>query len=218
MPSQAHASFTRRQRKLRALALTHRPWIHYWARRYANGRLDCLDDLQQVGQLGLMTAFDRYQAGRGVPFKAYARHHIRGAMQHYLRDHWPLIRIPRVQQERLAALSNSHELELTQEQWRQLEQARLSLKLIALDPGDLDALGPSTASADLEDPDQTSRWLSWLEPRQAEVLRLVVLEGVSLRRAAAQLHSSASSVRRQLHAGLAELRTRLSPASGVAEC
>lgn len=196
------------------------------------GRPDWLEDLQQVGQLGLFSAFDRYETKRGVPFTAYARHHIRGAMQHYLRDHAPLIRIPRTQQERLAALSHCRaslgpeasserlrqELQLSQPQWEQLQQARLSLAWVALDPADLDACATDTESAAAQDPDQARCWLSWLEPKQAEVLRLVVLEGLSLRDTATQLHSSASSVRRRLQAGLAELRTRLSPASGAARC
>jgi DNA-directed RNA polymerase specialized sigma24 family protein len=60
--------------------------------------------------------------------------------------------------------------------------------------------------------------LAWLEPSQARVLQLVVLEGMSLRQTAKLMQSNASAVRRQLKAGLAELRTRLSPASDVAGC
>ena len=226
------ASLPRRQQRLQALAKSHRAWIRFWAKRYAQGRPDCLEDLEQVGQIGLLSAFDRYDARRGVPFTAYARHHIRGAMRHYLRDQWPLIRIPRVQQERLAALFNCQqrlgqplkaeqlrdELNLTTEQWDQLERARLSSRRVGLDPRELEDWAASTPALELQDSDQASRWLSWLDPREAEVLRLVVLEGLSLRTAAAQLRVSASSVRRQLQAGLAELRRRLSPASDVAGC
>lgn len=39
-----------------------------------------LDDLTSVAVLGLVDAIDRYDDGRGVPFEAYARLRIRGAV------------------------------------------------------------------------------------------------------------------------------------------
>jgi DNA-directed RNA polymerase specialized sigma24 family protein len=46
----------------------------------------------------------------------------------------------------------------------------------------------------------------------------VVLEGLSLRDAARRLNSSAATVHRLLHRGLAELRTRLTAPSDVRAC
>lgn len=43
-----------------------------------------MDDLIQVGRLGLIRAANLYSESRGVPFSAYARPHIRGAILHYL--------------------------------------------------------------------------------------------------------------------------------------
>ena len=43
------------------------------------GRFD-LDDLVQIGGLALLSAAARYDPGRGIPFQAYARHRIRGAI------------------------------------------------------------------------------------------------------------------------------------------
>jgi RNA polymerase sigma factor for flagellar operon FliA len=54
------------------------------ARRYpANVELD---DLVNVGTLGLIDAVDRFDASRGVPFKPYAEMRIRGAIVDWLRS------------------------------------------------------------------------------------------------------------------------------------
>ncbi|MFN7146011.1 MAG: sigma-70 family RNA polymerase sigma factor, partial [Myxococcota bacterium] len=45
-----------------------------------------VDELVNVGVLGLIDAIDRYDANRGVPFRAYAEIRVRGAMVDALRD------------------------------------------------------------------------------------------------------------------------------------
>ena len=52
-------------------------------RRFPN-RYD-LDDLVQIGVLGLISAAARYKPWRGVPFQTFARHRIRGAILDALR-------------------------------------------------------------------------------------------------------------------------------------
>jgi len=48
-----------------------------------------IDELINVGTLGLIDAVDRYDASRGVPFKAYAEIRVQGAMYDSLRgDDW----------------------------------------------------------------------------------------------------------------------------------
>lgn len=48
-----------------------------------------VDDLISAGSLGLVEAADRFELGRGVPFEAFARTRIRGAMVDSLRsDDW----------------------------------------------------------------------------------------------------------------------------------
>ena len=58
-----------------------------------------LDDLVQVGLLGLLRAAELYAPETGTPFDAYARPHVRGAILHYLRDHGSPVRLPRRLQE-----------------------------------------------------------------------------------------------------------------------
>jgi len=53
------------------------------------------EDLMQVGYLGLLNAIELFDPARGVKFKTYASHLIRGEIRHYLRDHRDTIRKPR---------------------------------------------------------------------------------------------------------------------------
>src|SRR5712691_4502248 len=54
-----------------------------------------LDDLAQIGTIGLMNAVSSFDPGRGVKFEAYAYHHIAGEIRHYLRDAVDQVRAPR---------------------------------------------------------------------------------------------------------------------------
>jgi RNA polymerase sigma-B factor len=76
------------------------------ARRYA-GRGFPLDDLIQVGYLGLIQAVDRFDPSRGTSLRAYAARTIDGEIMHMFRDQKWAVRIPRGLQEastRVAAL------------------------------------------------------------------------------------------------------------------
>jgi len=71
---------------------------HLWlvrsvARRYAR-RADQVDELVQVGCVGLLKAIDRFDRERGVELRTYALPVIEGEVRHYLRDQSTLIRMP----------------------------------------------------------------------------------------------------------------------------
>ena len=68
------------------------------ARRYA-GRAFPLDDLVQVGYLGLIQAVDRFEPSRGTSLRAYAARTIDGEIMHMFRDQKWAVRIPRGLQE-----------------------------------------------------------------------------------------------------------------------
>lgn len=61
-----------------------------------------LDDLKQVGTLGLMDAADRFDSSPGVPFEQYATIKIRGAIGDYLREEDPLGRNHRMIEKQVA--------------------------------------------------------------------------------------------------------------------
>lgn len=54
-----------------------------------------LEDLTQVGAIGLIKAIEDYDPDRNVLFSTFASHHILGEIRHYLRDKSELIRPPR---------------------------------------------------------------------------------------------------------------------------
>lgn len=58
-----------------------------------------LDDLIQVGYIGLIKAIDRFDQSKGNKFSSYAIPTILGEMRRYLRDKSSVIRIPRHIQE-----------------------------------------------------------------------------------------------------------------------
>jgi RNA polymerase sigma-B factor len=70
----------------------HLPLVRALARRFA-WRGEPLDDLIQVGCIGLIHAVDRYDPGRGA-FEAYAVPTIIGEIRRHLRDRCALMRVP----------------------------------------------------------------------------------------------------------------------------
>ncbi len=109
------------------LIVLHLDLVSRLARRYA-GREPLLDDLIQVGFIGLMKAIDRFDPGRKVPFAAYAIPTIAGEMRRYLRDKEPLIHIPRQVQEQRQGLDRAID-DLTQRLHRPPSDQELATEL-----------------------------------------------------------------------------------------
>jgi RNA polymerase sigma factor (sigma-70 family) len=91
------------------------PLVHKIARGLARRSTDPVDDLIQVGSIGLLEAINRYETGHNTEFKTYAVHFITGHIRHYLRDRQTLVRGPRALQElsyrlRLVTQELSHRL------------------------------------------------------------------------------------------------------------
>ena len=60
---------------------------------------DPVDDLIQVGSIGLVKAIEQFDPNAGAKFYTYATHLITGEIRHYLRDKTSMIRAPRELQE-----------------------------------------------------------------------------------------------------------------------
>lgn len=72
----------------------HLPLVRALAARYRNLG-EPLDDLVQVGTIGLIQAIDRFEPARGVPLAGYATPLILGEIRRHLRDRGSTVRIPR---------------------------------------------------------------------------------------------------------------------------
>jgi RNA polymerase sigma-B factor len=81
----------------RELIERHLPLVRAVARRFAGGE-EPLEDLVQVGTIGLIKAVDRYDPSRGVALGAYATPSIAGEIRHHLRDRSAPVRVPRREQ------------------------------------------------------------------------------------------------------------------------
>jgi RNA polymerase sigma-B factor len=74
------------------------PLVRSLARRYAY-RGEPLDDLVQIGAIGLIKAIDRFDIGRGVELTTYATPNIIGEIKRHFRDKGWAVRVPRGLQE-----------------------------------------------------------------------------------------------------------------------
>lgn len=112
------------------------PLVKKIARGLARRSTDPVEDLIQVGSIGLLEAIERYETGHNTEFKTYAVHFITGHIRHYLRDRQNLLRGPRVLQELSYRLSQVT-AKLTQEFGREPTNAELA-RVLDVSPEQVD--------------------------------------------------------------------------------
>jgi RNA polymerase sigma-B factor len=123
----------------------HLPLVEYLARRFA-GRGEPLDDLVQVGTLGLIKAVDRFDLDREVEFSTYATPTVVGEIKRHFRDKGWTIRVPRRLQELRAAISAAT-ADLTQDLGRSPTVRELAARLRVDEEEVLDGLESANAYA-----------------------------------------------------------------------
>jgi len=90
------------------LVAMHHNLVRYLAGKFAN-RGEPLEDLVQVGTIGLINAVDRFDAGRGTKFSTYATPTIVGEIRRYFRDKAWSLKVPRRLQELNQAAAKAQE-------------------------------------------------------------------------------------------------------------
>ncbi len=80
------------------LVVLHLSMVRYLAAKFAH-RGEPLEDLIQVGSVGLLKAIDRFDPGRGVEFITFAMPTILGEIRRLFRDKGWALRVPRRLQE-----------------------------------------------------------------------------------------------------------------------
>jgi RNA polymerase sigma-B factor len=95
-----------------ALIERHLPLVTFMARKFAD-RGEPLDDLIQVGTIGLIKAIDRFEISKGFEFSTFATPTIVGEIKRHFRDKTWAVRVPRRLQELGASVTKATN-ELTQ--------------------------------------------------------------------------------------------------------
>ncbi len=97
-----------RERIQAELVERHTGMVRWLAGRYANPAVD-IDELGQVGFVGLVLAIQRFDPDRGSDFVSFAKPTVQGEIRRYFRDKRRWIRLPRRLQETKAVLREATE-------------------------------------------------------------------------------------------------------------
>lgn len=218
------------------IVTSHLGLVEHLARRFRD-RGEPLDDLVQVGMIGLLKAVDRFDVDRGVEFVTYAAPTILGEIKRHFRDRGWAIRVPRHLQEIRLALATATQ-DLTHELHRSPTAKELAERLgtseeevleglessyaystYALDPvADPESDAPALVSIlgeedtrlqGIENRESLRPLLAELPPRERRILMLRFYGGMTQSQIAAEIGVSQMHVSRLLAKTLAQLRTQL---------
>ena len=225
-----------RQTARDGLVTLHLPLVEHCARRFRN-RGEPLEDLVQVGTIGLIKSIDRFDVERGFEFSTYATPTIIGEIKRHFRDKGWAIRVPRRLQELKLSLTKATS-ELSQKNGRSPTVAELAshlqmseeeileglesanaysaVSLDAPDGGDddspavADSLGMMDESLEgVEYRESLKPLLERLPPREKRILLLRFFGNMTQSQIAAELGISQMHVSRLLARTLAQLREGL---------
>lgn len=213
-----------------AVVEAHLGLVEHLARRYC-GRGEPLDDLVQVGTIGLLKAVDRYDPARGTALASYAVPTVLGEIRRHFRDRGWAVRVPRRLQE-LSRMLTDTQAELTQELGRAPTVAELAERCgldedtvleglesagaystVPLDPA-ADAAEPLLGSDDdalvgVENREALRPLLAALPARERRIIALRFVRGMSQSQIADEVGLSQMHVSRLLARSLAALRQGL---------
>lgn len=222
------------------LVSTYLNLVRYLASRFRN-RGEPLDDLVQVGTIGLIKAIDRFDVDRDVEFTTYATPTIVGEIKRHFRDKGWAVKVPRRLQELSFKVNQSLDT-LTQELQRAPTIEEIADRVGASTEEVLEALESSEAynfvslesdrnsdSQDstfsileyvgkndhlidvVEDRATLAEGLKQLSPLEQQVLYLRFFEGLTQTDIASRLGVSQMQVSRMLRKTLRVLREALVP-------
>ena len=221
------------------LVMSHMNLVRFLANKFKN-RGEPLDDLVQVGYLGLLKAIDRFDPERGLEFTTYATPTILGEIKRHFRDKGWSVRVPRRLQE-LSAKVNQATDALTTELQRLPKIEEIAEYLDASVDEVLEAMESSSAYSSVplegagggegEDaPSVIDRYatedtaltftddrlviedaLKTFSPREREVIELRFLEGMTQIEIAERLGISQVQVSRLLRRTLKKIQEKIDP-------
>lgn len=221
------------------LVMSHLNLVRFLANKFKN-RGEPLDDLVQVGYLGLLKAVDRFDPDRGLEFTTYATPTILGEIKRHFRDKGWSVRIPRRLQELSAKVNQATDTLTTQLQRSPTIQeiadyldASVDEVLEAMESSSAYSSVPleGTGSSENDDaPSVIDRYgsednelaftddrlvieeaLKGFSPREREVIELRFLKGMTQIEIAEQLGISQVQVSRLLRRTLKKIQDKIDP-------
>ena len=233
-----HYARTRDGRARDAIIAHYQALVRALASRFLS-RSEALEDLVQVGSIGLIRAVDRYDPARALPFRVYAAPSILGEFKHHFRDRTWQVKVPRSVQERLLSARRvearlyartgvkptvaavASEMGISEEDVLEAMETGRRTRADSLDrPLDSDGAGDALTLLDrlgAWDADMyaweacadLARALDCLNPRDQEILRLRFWEDQSQAQVAERLGLSQMHVSRLQNRALDRLRGML---------
>lgn len=221
------------------LIVSHLNLVRFLASKFKN-RGEPLDDLVQVGTIGLIKAIDRFDPERGLEFTTYATPTILGEIKRHFRDKGWSIRVPRRLQE-LSAKVNQATDELTVELQRSPSVEEIAAKLgvgaeeileamessgaytsVSLEaggsseddeaPAPIDRLGSVDEDLDASDDRMViDDAISDFSPREQEIVRMRFIDGLTQVEIAKRLGVSQVQVSRLLRRTLRKIQDKIDP-------
>lgn len=218
------------------LVARHLPLVRSLARRYG-GRGEPLEDIEQVGAIGLLKAIDRFELERDVSLATYATPNVVGEIKRHFRDKGWAIRVPRALQELNARMSSTIDrltsrlghspsvgeiavaLDTTPEEVLEAIEVGSAYTTLSLSgsPGaeegegdPLDSIGEEDEGFERsEDRVALAPALVQLAPREREILRMRFEEGLPQTQIADRVGLSQMHVSRLIRKSLAVMRAEL---------
>lgn len=221
------------------LIVSHLNLVRFLASKFKN-RGEPLDDLVQVGTIGLIKAIDRFDPERGLEFTTYATPTILGEIKRHFRDKGWSIRVPRRLQE-LSAKVNQATDELTVELQRSPSVEEIAAKLgvgaeeileamessgaytsVSLEAGGsseddeapalIDRLGSVDEDLDASDDRMViDDAIRDFSPREQEIVRMRFIDGLTQVEIAKRLGVSQVQVSRLLRRTLRKIQEKIDP-------
>ena len=221
------------------LIVNHINLVRFLASKFKN-RGESLEDLIQVGTIGLIKAIDRFDPERGLEFTTYATPTIMGEIKRHFRDKGWSVRVPRRLQE-LSAKVNQATDELTNQLQRSPSVAEIADYLGSSVDEVLEAMESSSAYSSVplegggsgeddespsvidhyatEDPDLAAsddrivleQAIADFSPREQEIIRMRFEQGLTQVEIAEREGISQVQVSRLLRRALRRLQDKIDP-------
>ena len=220
------------------LVMNHLNLVRFIANKFKN-RGEPIDDLVQVGYLGLLKAIDRFDPARGLEFTTFATPTIMGEIKRHFRDKGWSVRVPRRLQELSSKVTQATDVLTTQlqrspkiEEIAEYLDASVDEVLEAMESSSayrsvsLEGGGSSSESDDApsvidryatEDEDLAStddrlvieEAMEGFSPRERDVIRLRFVEGMTQIEIAERLAISQVQVSRLLRRTLKKVQDKI---------